>query len=58
MRENRSCRVQKKVIPGNRLDLHATLKMFWGGVAAGHVDGYVGNELTCRADFVIGIPEK
>ena len=47
---------KKKVIPGNRLDLSAALRMFRGGVAAGHVDGYVDNELACCADFVIGIP--
>lgn len=48
---------KKRVIPGNRLDLTAALKMFRGGVAAGHVDGHIGKELACCADFVIGIPE-
>lgn len=48
---------RKKVVPGNRLDLEADLKSFRGGIAIGHVEGRVGTELVCQADFTIGIPE-
>lgn len=49
---------KRKVIPGERLDLIANLKSFRGGVAMGHVEGFVQNELTCCAEFVIGIPQE
>ena len=48
---------KKKVVPGNRLELNAELKSFRGGIAIGHVEGNVQDELACCADFVIGIPE-
>lgn len=47
---------KKKVIPGDRLDIHAELKMFRDGIASGKVEGYVGAELACSAGVIIGIP--
>ena len=48
---------KRKIIPGERLELTANLKSFRGGLAIGHVDGYVGSDLACCSDYVIGIPE-
>ena len=47
---------KKKIVPGNRLDMIAELKMFRDGIASGKVEGYVGTEFACSADFIIGIP--
>ena len=47
---------KRRVIPGDRLDLCAELKMFRDGIASGKVEGYVGEEAACSASFIIGIP--
>lgn len=48
---------RKKIIPGKRLDIVATLKSYNRGLAVGNSVGYVEDELACQADFVITIPE-
>ena len=50
-------RYLKKLIPGNRLDIEATLTSFKRGIAKGAAKGYVGGELACSAEFVLTIPE-
>ncbi len=48
---------KKKVVPGDRLEMDATLESFRRGVARGHVDGFVDGIFTCSADFVVAITE-
>ncbi len=47
---------RRKIIPGDRLDLSAELKMFRDGIAYGKVEGSVDGQSSCSADFTIGIP--
>lgn len=48
---------KRKIIPGERMDTSAELKTARGGVFSGIVEGYVKEELACKADYVIGIPD-
>lgn len=56
---NRFDKVQffRKIIPGERLDLEATLESFGRGVARGKVKGEVNGVLTCSMECTIVIPE-
>lgn len=47
----------KKIVPGDRLDVEATLVSFRRGVAIGRVEGYVNGELACSCEPVVCIPE-
>ena len=47
---------KKKIVPGNKMDMTATLKSFRHGVAMGHIDSYVNGEYACGADYTIAIP--
>lgn len=48
----------KKIIPGEKLVVCATLKSFNRGIVTGRSEGYVNEKYTCGAEFVIGIPEE
>ena len=48
---------KRKIIPGERMDTSAELKMSRGGVFAGHCEGSVNGELAVKADYVMGIPD-
>jgi 3-hydroxyacyl-[acyl-carrier-protein] dehydratase len=48
---------RKKIEPGDRLDLSATLNSFRRGIARGEVKGYVGGQLACSMECTIVIPE-
>lgn len=48
---------KRKIIPGERMDIEAYLKNARGGVFSGHAEGIVDGGLSCKADYVIGIPE-
>lgn len=48
---------KKKIIPGNRLDIEATLYSYKRGIAKGKSVGYINGELTCDAEFIIVIPD-
>lgn len=48
---------KRKIIPGERMDIEATLKSSRAGVFSGHIEGKVREELAVKADYVIGIPE-
>jgi 3-hydroxyacyl-[acyl-carrier-protein] dehydratase len=52
-----NARFRKKIIPGNRLDIHAEVQSYRRGLARGSSVGYVNGELACSADLVIGIPD-
>lgn len=48
----------RKIIPGDKLVVCATLKSFNRGMAVGRTEGYVNEKYTCGADFIICIPEE
>ena len=48
---------KRKVIPGERMDITAEIKMSRGGVFAGYVEGKVNGELAVKANYIIGIPD-
>ena len=48
---------KRKIVPGDRLDIYATLESFNRGVAKGHVDSYVDGEAACSAKLVVAIPD-
>ncbi len=50
-------RFKRKIIPGDRLDIVATLNSFKRGLAKGRSVGHVGGELACSAELVIVIPD-
>lgn len=48
---------KRKVVPGDRLEVDATLDHFKRGIAKGHAESYIDQELVCQADFVVTIPD-
>ena len=48
---------KKKIVPGMRLDIESTCKMYRRGVAIGCSKGYVDGELACEAEFTVAIPD-
>lgn len=48
---------KRKIVPGDRLEIYATLNSFNRGVAKGHVESYVEGEAACSADLVVAIPD-
>ena len=47
----------RKIIPGDKLELEATLDNFGRGVARGKVKGYVNKLLTCSMECTIVVPK-
>lgn len=52
-----NARFKRKLIPGDRLDIEATLKSYRRGLAKGGAVGYRNGELACSAELVIVIPD-
>lgn len=48
---------KKKIIPGDRLDIEASLKSYRRGLAQGASIGYVNGEKACNANLVIVVPD-
>lgn len=48
---------KKKIKPGDRLEIEATLNSYARGLAKGTSKGYVNGELACSADLVIIVPD-
>ena len=48
---------KRKIVPGERLDIEATLDSLKRGIAKGHAESYVNGEFACCAEFVITIPD-
>tara|TARA_B110000211_G_C14019983_1_gene527203 strand:- start:534 stop:998 length:465 start_codon:yes stop_codon:yes gene_type:complete len=48
---------KRKIVPGEKLDIKATLNSFKRGVAKGFAESFIEGEAVCRADFVIVIPD-
>jgi 3-hydroxyacyl-[acyl-carrier-protein] dehydratase len=52
-----NARFRKKIVPGDRLDIHAELKSYRRGLAKGTSIGYVKGEVACSTELVIAIPD-
>lgn len=48
---------KRKIVPGDRLDIYATLESFRRGVAKGKVESFVEGEAACSAKYKIAIPD-
>ena len=48
----------KKILPGKRLDLETKVKNFKRGIANCEGIGKVDNDLACKADFNLILPEE
>jgi 3-hydroxyacyl-[acyl-carrier-protein] dehydratase len=46
---------KRKIIPGDKLDIFATLESFKRGIAKGHVESFVNGEQACSAEFIVVI---
>ena len=48
---------KRKIVPGEKLEIIATLKSFRRGIAKGFAESFIEGQATCRADFIIAIPD-
>jgi 3-hydroxyacyl-[acyl-carrier-protein] dehydratase len=48
---------RRKIVPGDTLDIFATLDSFKRGIASGRATSFVGQEPACEANFVVTIPD-
>ena len=53
----KNARFKKKIIPGDRLDVEATLDSFRRGFAKGRAVGYVDSEIACTIELEIAVPD-
>ena len=52
-----NAKFKKKIIPGNRLDIEATLDSYNRGLAKGRVSGFINGELACQIELVVAVPD-
>jgi len=55
--EANNAKFRRKIVPGETLEINAILNYFKRGLAKGYAEGFVNNEFTCSADFVITVPD-
>lgn len=48
---------KRKIIPGDRMDIYATLDSFKRGLAKGHIESFVDGKEACSAKMRICIPD-
>ncbi len=48
----------KKIIPNSRLNLESKIKYFKRGIASFEAQGFINNELVCKAEFNLILPEE
>jgi 3-hydroxyacyl-[acyl-carrier-protein] dehydratase len=48
---------KRKIFPGEKLIIHANLDSFRRGIAIGSAVGYVDEQYTCSADFIVALPD-
>jgi 3-hydroxyacyl-[acyl-carrier-protein] dehydratase len=48
---------KRKITPGEKLVIHAKLDSLRRGIAKGSAEGFVDNQLACRADFIVVLPD-
>lgn len=49
-------RFKRKIVPGDRLEIVATLDSFRRGIAKGHVESFVDGEPAASLELMVGIP--
>lgn len=52
-----NAKFKKKIVPGNRIDIEATLESYNRGLAKGRVVGYVNGEIACQIELVVAVPD-
>ena len=52
-----SAQFKKKIIPGDRLNIHAELKSYRRGLAKGISIGYINGEPACQVELVVAVPD-
>ena len=52
-----NAKFKKKIVPGNRLDIEATLDSYNRGLAKGKVVGFINGELCCQVELVVAVPD-
>ncbi len=50
-------RFKKKIVPGDTLQIEATLKSFRRGIAIGSANSFVEETPACSAEFVVAVPD-
>ena len=53
----KNARFKKKIIPGDRLDVNATLISFKRGIAKGQAVGTVDGDVACSIELEIAVPD-
>ncbi len=48
---------KRKIVPGDVMEIKATLKSFKRGIAIGSAESFVDSEPACSADFVVAVPK-
>ena len=54
-RSGTQIKLKKRVVPGDRLDIEATLTSFENNIAVGEAKGFVGAEEVCSGKFVFTV---
>lgn len=48
---------KRKIVPGDTLEINSYLSSLKRGIATGYAEGFIEDQLACRAEFVISIPD-
>jgi|MGYP001401105561 3-hydroxyacyl-[acyl-carrier-protein] dehydratase len=48
---------KRKIVPGETLNIEATLTSFRRGIAIGNAVSFVNGEIACSAEFVVAVPD-
>ncbi len=48
---------RRKIVPGEKLIIHAKLDSLRRGIAKGSAEGFIDNQSACRADFIVVLPD-
>lgn len=53
----KNAKFKRKIVPGDRLDIEATLSSYRRGLAIGSVKSFVKGEAACEIELVVAIPD-
>jgi 3-hydroxyacyl-[acyl-carrier-protein] dehydratase len=48
---------RRKIVPGEKLIIHAKLDSLRRGIAKGSAEGFIDSQTACRADFTVVLPD-
>ena len=48
---------RRKIVPGEKLIIHAKLDSLRRGIAKGSAEGFIDSQSACRADFIVVLPD-